>query len=161
MARDTRLQIYVEESTKTQLEREAEEQGTSVSTYAAQLLDRGRTAQAEESLTSRTDVEAELERTIEESIASYHDELLDAVRKASVYSIANYELDATIADASGATRQDTFSTGRRRTHTPLSEHDETMAADSATDTEPDDADPESESATDASTGSLTDITRSD
>jgi hypothetical protein len=52
-----------------------------------------------------------------------------------VYSIANYELDATMTGASGATRQDTFATGRRRTHTPLSEHDETMAADSAIDTD--------------------------
>ena len=80
-----------------------------------------------------------------------------------MYSIANYELDATTADASGATRQDTFDTGRRRTHTPLSEHEEMMAVDSATDPDPDesDDDPEPESASDASTGSLTDITRSD
>ena len=143
MARDTRLQIYVEESTKTQLEREAEEQGTSVSTYAAQLLDRGRTAQAEESLTSRTDVEAALERTIEETIASYHADLLDAVRKASVYSIANYELDATTTDASGALRQDTFETGRRRTRTPLSDHldtDETEGEESGTDDESNEGD---------------------
>ena len=163
MARDTELSTYVDAETKAQLQREADERDITLSTYTARLIDRGRTANAEESMTARTDVEAALERTIEESIASYHDELLDAVRKASVYSIANYELDATIADASGATRQDTFSTGRRRTHTPLSEHEETMAVDSATDPDPDesDDDPEPESASDASTGSLTDITRSD
>ena len=162
MARDTELSTYVDAETKAQLQREADERDITLSTHTAQLIDRGRTANAEESMTSRTDVEAALERTIEESIASYHDELLDAVRKASVYSIANYELDATTADASGATRQDTFATGRRRTHTPLSEHEATVAVDSATGSDPDesdDADPEPESASEESTGSLTDITR--
>ena len=164
MARDTELSTYVDAETKAQLQREADERDITLSTHTAQLIDRGRTANAEESMTSRTDVEAALERTIEESIASYHDELLDAVRKASVYSIANYELDATTADASGATRQDTFATGRRRTHTPLSEHNETMAADSATESDPfqsDDADPGPDSDIEESPGSLTDITRGD
>ena len=164
MARDTRVQLYVEESTRDQLKREAEERDLTLSTYPHRLVDQGRDEELQADLTDRTDVEARLERTVEESIASYHDELLDAVRKASVYSIANYELDASTTgfDASGSTRQDTFATGRRRTHTPLSEHEETMVADSATDTAERDADREPESdAAEESTGSLTDITRGD
>jgi hypothetical protein len=161
MARDTRVQLYVEESTRDQLKREAEDRDLTLSTYLHRLVDRGRDEELQADLTDRTDVEARLEQTIEESIASYHDELLDAVRKASVYSIANYELDAGTSgfDASGATRQDTFATGRRRTYTPLSEHHETMAADSATETDLDESDPESDA--EESTGSLTDITRGD
>ena len=88
MARDTELSTYVDAETKAQLQREADERDMTLSTYTARLIDPGRTANAEESMTARTGVEAALERTIEESIASYHDELLDAVRKASVYSIA-------------------------------------------------------------------------
>jgi hypothetical protein len=128
----SKVTLYVSDEEKRQLETEAEENDQTVSAYGKQLLDRGRMAEAEESLPSRTDVEAALERTIETTIAEYHDELLDAVRKASVYSIANYELDAHTADASGALRQDTFGAGRRRTHAPLSEHSEAMADDSAT-----------------------------
>ena len=144
MARNTELSTYVDSETKQQLKREADEKGITLSTHTAQLIDRGRMAEAEESLTSRTDVEAALERTIESTVAEYHNELLDAVRKASVYSIANYELDAVTSDASGALRQDTFATGRRRTHTPLSDHEETMADDSTTETDQgtDESDPQ-------------------
>jgi hypothetical protein len=114
-------------------------------------------AEAEETLTSRTDVEAAIERTIEETIAEYQEDLLAAVEKSSVYSIANYELDATTVDASGAIRQDTFTTGRRRTHTPLSEHEETMTADSASETDASDPSKGSTSASDdSSSGSLKD-----
>ena len=130
----SKVTLYVSDEEKRQLETEAEENDQSVSAYGKQLLDRGRMAEAEESLTSRTDVEAALERTIESTVAEYHDALLAAVEKASVYSIADYELTASTAGASGALRQDTFATGRRRTHTPLSDHEETMADDSTTET---------------------------
>ena len=144
MARNTELSTYVDSETKQQLKREADEKGITLSTHTAQLIDRGRMAEAEESLTSRTDVEAALERTIESTVAEYHNELLDAVRKASVYSIANYELDAVTSDASGAIRQDTFATGRRRTHTPLSDHEKTIADDSTTESDQgtDESDPQ-------------------
>ena len=144
MARNTELSTYVDSETKQQLKREADEKGLTLSTHTAQLIDRGRMAEAEESLTSRTDVEAALERTIESTVAEYHNELLDAVRKASVYSIANYELDAVTSDASGAIRQDTFATGRRRTHTPLSDHEKTIADDSTTESDQgtDESDPQ-------------------
>ena len=152
-----KITIYVSEEEKRQLESEADENDQAISEYGKQLLDRGRMAEAEETLTSRTDVEAAIERTIEETIAEYQEDLLAAVEKSSVYSIANYELDATTADASGATRQDTFATGRRRTHTPLSEHEETMAADSASETDASDPSKGSTSASDdSSSGSLKD-----
>lgn len=52
-----------------------------------------------------------------------------------MYSIANFELLAGSPgfNVSGAQRDDAFSTGRRRTHTPLSGHDETKDADSSAD----------------------------
>ena len=139
-----RLTIYLDGETKRQLASEADDRDMTNSERGAHLLDRGRMAEAEESLTSRTDVEAALERTIESTVAEYHDALLDAVRKASVYSIADYELTASTAGASGATPQDTFATGRRRTHTPLSDHEETMADDSTTETDQgtDESDPQ-------------------
>ena len=80
MARDTRVQLYVEESTRDQLKREAEDRDLTLSTYLHRLVDRGRDEELQADLTDRTDVEARLEQTIEESIASYHDELLDAVQ---------------------------------------------------------------------------------
>ena len=144
MARDTRFTIYVSEEEKRQLEQEADERDMTASSYGAHLLDRGRMAEAEESMTSRTDAEAAIERVVQETLAQYHDDLLAAVEKSSVYSIANFELLAGTDgfDVSGARRNDLFSTGRRRTHTPLSNHDETMAADSTTEN---DTEPESES----------------
>jgi hypothetical protein len=114
-------------------------------------------AEAEESLTSRTDAEAAIERTIQETVAQYHDDLLAALEKSSVYSIANFELLAGTDgfDVPGARRNDLFSTGRRRTHTPLSDHDETMADDSTTenDTEPGSESPGSDSDTESGSGS--------
>lgn len=105
------------------------------------LIDRGRTAEAEDSLTSRTDAEAAIERIVQETVEEYHADLLAAVEKASVYSTANFELlvGSPGFDVSGATRQDAFQSARQRTHTPLSEHDETMTADSATETDEDTA----------------------
>jgi len=119
-----RLTIYLDSETKAQLAREADERDMTRSEYGAHLLDRGRMAEAEESLTSRTDVEAAIERTIRETTEEYHADLLDAVEKAAVYSIANYELDAGSSGfgAPGSTRQDTFATGRRRVHRPLDTH---------------------------------------
>lgn len=134
MPRDTRFTIYVDADTKKHLEREADEKGMTASSYGAHLLDRGRMAEVEENLTSRTDAEAAIEHVVKETVEDYHADLLAAVEKSSVYSIANFELLAGTSgfDVSGARRDDVFSTGRRRTHTPLSEHDETMDADSAT-----------------------------
>lgn len=160
MPRDTELSTYVDSETKQQLKHEADEQGITLSTYTAQLIDRGRMAEAEESLTSRTDVEAALERTIETTLAEYQEDLLDAVRKASVYSIADYELTAHTADASGALRQDTFAAGRRRTHTPLSEHEAANEADSTTDDTENDTDAADENQPDdggPAIGSLQDL----
>jgi len=138
MARDTRVQMYVEESTRDQLQREADERDLTLSTYLYRLVDRGRNEELQQKVVSENDVEARLEQTIEDTIAEYHDDLLDAVRKASVYSIANYELDAYTDDAPGAIRRDTFATGRQRTHTPLSEHFDTGEGDgSEGDQEPD------------------------
>ena len=119
-----RLTIYLDSETKAQLAREADERDMTRSEYGAHLLDRGRMAEAEESLTSRTDVEAAIERTIQETTEEYHADLLDAVEKAAVYSIANYELAASSTGfgAPGSTRQDTFATGRRRVHRPLDTH---------------------------------------
>ena len=120
----SKVTLYVSDEEKRQLETEAEENDQSVSAYGKQLLDRGRMAEAEESLTSRTDVEASIERTIQETTEEYHADLLDAVEKAAVYSIANYELAASSTGfgAPGSTRQDTFATGRRRVHRPLDTH---------------------------------------
>jgi hypothetical protein len=74
-----------------------------------------------------------------------------------VYSIANFELLAGTDgfDVPGARRNDLFSTGRRRTHTPLSDHDETMADDRTTenDTEPGSESPGSDSDTESGSGS--------
>jgi hypothetical protein len=119
-----RLTIYLDSETKAQLAREADERDMTRSEYGAHLLDRGRMAEAEESLTSRTDVEAAIERTIQETTEEYHADLLDAVQKAAVYSIANYELAASSTGfgAPGSARQETFATGRRRTHRPLDTH---------------------------------------
>ena len=119
-----RLTIYLDSETKAQLAREADERDMTRSEYGAHLLDRGRMAEAEESLTSRTDVEGAIERTIQETTEEYHADLLDAVEKAAVYSIANYELAAGSSGfgAPGSTRQDTFATGRRRVHRPLDTH---------------------------------------
>jgi hypothetical protein len=148
MTHDKSLTTYVDSETKTQLKREADERGLSFAAYLRQLIDRGRMAEAEESLTSRTDAEAALERVVQQTLSEYHDDLLAAVEKSSVYSVANFELLAGTDGfgVSGARRNDVFSTGRRRTHTPLSEHEETMADDSTTDDAPSgDKEPESES----------------
>jgi len=133
MPRDTRFTIYVDADTKKQLEREADERDMTASSYGAHLLDRGRMAEAEESLTSRTDAEAAIERVVKETVEDYHADLLGALEKSSVYSIANFELLAGSAgfDVPGARRNDAFQTGRRRTHTPLSDHDDATTADSA------------------------------
>jgi hypothetical protein len=126
----SKVTLYVSDEEKRQLETEAEENDQSVSAYGKQLLDRGRMAEAEESLTSRTDVEAAIERTIQQTTEDYHADLLNAVEKAAVYSIANYELAAGSSGfgAPGSTRQDTFATGRRRTHRPLDTHRDARAA---------------------------------
>jgi len=133
MARDTSLTTYVESETKAQLKREADERDMTLSSYLIHLIDRGRMAEAEENLTSRTDAEAAIERVVKETVEDYHADLLAALEKSSVYSIANFELLAGSAgfDVSGARRDDVFSIGRRRTHTPLSDHDDATTADSA------------------------------
>ena len=142
MARDTSITAYVNETTKSQLKREADERDMTFSSYLLHLIDRGRTAEAEDSLTSRTDAEAAIERVVQETVEDYHADLLDALEQASIYSTANFELLAGTSgfDVPGATRQDAFQTARQRTHTPLSEHDETMTDDSTTDPDLDDQD---------------------
>ena len=142
MARDTSITAYVDETTKSQLKREADERDMTFSSYLLHLIDRGRTAEAEDSLTSRTDAEAAIERVVQETVEDYHADLLDALEQASIYSTANFELLAGTSgfDVPGATRQDAFQTARQRTHTPLSEHDETMTDDSTTDPDLDDQD---------------------
>jgi hypothetical protein len=154
MARDTSITAYVNETTKSELQREADERDMSFSSYLLHLIDRGRTAEAEEHLTSRTDAEAAIERVVQETVEDYHADLLAALEKSSVYSIANFELLAGTDgfDVSGARRDDVFSTGRRRTHTPLSEHSETMAADSATDDTSPETEPEPSSEGDSGSG---------
>jgi len=139
MARDTSITAYVDETTKSQLKREADERDMTFSSYLLHLIDRGRTAEAEDSLTSRTDAEAAIERVVQETVENYHADLLDALEQASIYSTANFELLAGSSgfDVPGAARQDAFQTARQRTHTPLSDHDETMAADSTTGPDPD------------------------
>jgi len=146
MARDTSITAYVDETTKSQLKREADERDMTFSSYLLHLIDRGRTAEAEDSLTSRTDAEAAIERVVQETVEDYHADLLDALEQASIYSTANFELLAGTSgfDVPGATRQDAFQTARQRTHTPLSEHDETMTDDSTTGPDLDDQDRDTE-----------------
>jgi len=60
MARDTSLTIYVEQDTKDQLRREAEDRDLSLSDYCLGLIDKARKEDAEDDLAEALDAEGRL-----------------------------------------------------------------------------------------------------
>jgi sugar-specific transcriptional regulator TrmB len=102
MARDNQLTIYVEDDIKQELERNANEEDQTVSTYAANLLER----QLQTDATDQIEREQNAEERINELIALGKDELTqmgteiadlqqdirELHAKTGVYAVANWEV---------------------------------------------------------------------
>ena len=128
MARDTSLTIYVEQDTKDQLRREAEDRDLSLSDYCLGLIDKAR---KEDDLAESLDAEgrllsiaAEATDQIEQSTKRVEDvarAIEEIQARTGTYAVANFELlGQSFPDAS---RRQALTTGRNRVRTPFEEHD--------------------------------------
>ena len=128
MARDTSLTIYVEQDTKDQLRREAEDRDLSLSDYCLGLIDKAR---KEDDLAESLDAEgrllsiaAEATDQIEQSTKRVEDvarAIEEIQARTGTYAIANFELlGQSFPDAN---RRQALATGRNRVRTPFEEHD--------------------------------------
>ena len=128
MARNTSLTIYVEQDTKDQLRREAEDRDLSLSDYCLGLIDKAR---KEDDLAESLDAEgrllsiaAEATDQIEQSTKRVEDvarAIEEIQARTGTYAIANFELlGQSFPDAS---RRQALTTGRNRVRTPFEEHD--------------------------------------
>jgi hypothetical protein len=131
MARDTSLTIYVEQDTKDQLRREAEDRDLSLSDYCLGLIDRARKEDAEDDLAESLDAEgrllsiaAEATDQIEQSTKRVEDvarAIEEIQARTGTYAIANFELlGQSFPDAN---RRQALTTGRSRVRTPFEKHD--------------------------------------
>lgn len=123
MARDTPITLYVEQETKDQLHREADDRGLSLSGYCHQLLDQARKEDAQEDLAEELNAEQrllEIAATATEEIEQTADDIRDMNAKLGVYAVANWELLK--ESHPDSLRQEALRTGRDRLRTPLDEH---------------------------------------
>jgi len=131
MPRDTSLTIYVEQDTKDQLRREAEDRDLSLSDYCLGLLDKARKEDFEDDLAEELDAEgrllsiaAEATDQIEQSTKRVEDvarAIEEIQARTGTYAIANFELlGQSFPDAN---RRQALTTGRNRVRTPFEEHD--------------------------------------
>ena len=131
MARDTSLTIYVEQDTKDQLRREADDRDLSLSDYCLGLIEAARKSDAEEDLAETLDAEgrllsiaAEATDQIEQSTKRVEDvarAIEEIQARTGTYAIANFELlGQSFPDAN---RRQALTTGRSRVRTPFEEHD--------------------------------------
>lgn len=102
MARDNQLTVYIEDDLKQELERNADEEDQTVSTYAANLLER----QLQSDATDQIEREQNAEERLNELIALGKDELTrmgtevaelqqdirELHAKTGVYAVANWEV---------------------------------------------------------------------
>ena len=122
MARDNQLTVYIEDDLKQELERNAEDEDQTVSTYAANLLER----QLQTDATDQIEREQNVEERLNELIALGKDELTQVgteitelqqdIRelhaKTGVYAIANWEVVKQGVDDEA--RRAALSTGSKR-----------------------------------------------
>ena len=145
MARDNQLTVYIEDDLKQELERNATEEDQTVSTYAANLLERQLHADA----TDQIEREQNAEERLNELIALGKDELTqmgteitelqqdirELHAKTGVYAVANWEVLKQGVDDDA--RRAALSTGSQRLRDdhdpadaePVGETDETAATD--------------------------------
>ena len=160
MARDTPITLYVEQETKDQLHREADDRDLSLSAYCLQLMDQARQADAQEELSEELNAEQrllEIAATATEEIEQTAEEMRDMNAKLGVYTIANWELLKNSHPDN--LRQDALRTGRNRLRTPLDDH--TVDASESPDSRSDSTSTSSTSSTGSSrssTGSSTSTT---
>ncbi|WP_254547194.1 hypothetical protein [Halomarina pelagica] len=135
MARDAPLTLYVEQETKDQLHREADDRGLSLSAYCHQLLDQARKEDAQEELAEELNAEQrlrEIATTATEELQQTAADIRDMNAKLGVYAVANWELLK--QEHPDSLRQEALRTGRRRLRTPLGDHSVDVDPDPTTDT---------------------------
>jgi predicted transcriptional regulator len=115
MVRDTKLTLYVEDETKTELQARADQADQSLSAYLRTALHRDLQREAQDELASEIRAEERIQELITSGIERMErtaDQIADMNAKMGVYSVANFELLK--QDYKDATRRDALSTGARR-----------------------------------------------
>lgn len=102
MARDNQLTIYVEDDLKQELERNSDEEDQTVSTYAANLLERQLQADATDQIEREQNAEERLNELIAlgkdeltqmgTEIADLQQDIRELHAKTGVYAVANWEV---------------------------------------------------------------------
>jgi hypothetical protein len=122
MARDNQLTIYVEDDIKQELERNADEEDQTISTYAANLLERQLQADATDQIEREQNAEERLNELIAlgkdeltqmgTEIADLQQDIRELHAKTGVYAVANWEvLKQSVGDDE---RRAALSTGSQR-----------------------------------------------
>lgn len=145
MARDNQLTVYIEDDLKQELERNADEEDQTVSTYAANLLERQLHTDATDEITREQNAEERLNELIAlgkdeltqmgAEVADLQQDIRELHAKTGVYAIANWEVVKQGVDDDA--RRAALSTGSQRLRDdrdptdaePASETDETTATD--------------------------------
>lgn len=122
MARDNQLTVYIEDDLKQELERNADDEGMTVSTYAANLLERQLHTDATDQITREQNAEERLNELIAlgkdeltqmgTEIADLQQDIRELHAKTGVYAIANWEVVKQGVDDD--TRRAALSTGSQR-----------------------------------------------
>jgi hypothetical protein len=132
MGRTEKLTVYVSESDRNRIEREAESQGVSVSSYFMQAVERQWERDDVEAAADQLAVEEKVEQIVADardellgiarSVERRNDDVADMTARAGTYSIANFELMKDEFDPAESRKAESLLIGSRRLRQPIDEH---------------------------------------
>lgn len=132
MGRTEKLTVYVSESDRNRIEREADSQGVSVSSYFMQAVERQWERDDVEAAADQLAVEEKVEQIVADArdelvgiaraVERRNDDVADMTARAGSYSIANFELLKDEFDPAESRKAESLLVGSRRLRKPIDEH---------------------------------------